>query len=107
MDIESALNQLVVALRNSPEYRKLASAKSVVNSNAKLKSLIDDLETKQSRLYRGNLSESEAGSLYAEINSDIQRLSGISEAKDYFDAHESFDALMNKVMSGMAQSLRV
>lgn len=108
MDLTTAINGLTQALASTEEYKSLISAKSMVDSNQKLKSLISDLERKQNYLYtNNNLSENEVARLSQELRRDYDSLSQIKEARNYFSALENFDALMSRILSKVSSNLKV
>ncbi len=106
MDIEKSIIALAEALKNTPEYHNLIAAKSVVNSNGRLKSLLDELDQKQNYLYSSHLSENEVGKLSQDIKREYDKLSQIKEVQNYFDASEAFDTLMSNTISKIAARLK-
>lgn len=105
MDINSAMIGIKQYLLGTREFMELKRASEALKQNPKANIMVQQFQKKQDSLYSERLSQSQLQYLMDDINRDYEQLVTNNEIKNFFNASENFNLLLNQFMRELNLSI--
>lgn len=107
MNVYDTANQLASEIRNSEEYKKYKEVKNNLESNAELKTKIDEFEKAR---YEVQVLAMQGKTVEEEKNKKLQEMYTIliqnKEIKEYFDLEVKFNVMLADVNKIIAEAVQ-
>lgn len=105
MSIDDALLRLIEVIKSGPEFTRLRQAKAIISKNPELKRELEEFNYNQRQLYYGKLPAKEADVRMKQQNTKYESLSKIPDVKNYLNALNALNQVMDKINENISESL--